>query len=138
MVQASMLSSSDADRLTALVQDKSNFESDDDAAALSAPDAAAYKGHSGDIVDTLSDLLEKAETQLANAQKTEQTNKHNYEMLKQSLEDEITYAKKDMADAKKALGVAEETKSTAEGDLSVTKADLKEDKETIETLSEDC
>merc|ERR1719281_2314005 len=94
MVQASMLSTSDASRLTSLVQNKQESDEDD----TGAPDPAAYKGHSDGIIGTLEDLLEKAETQLAAAQKTEQTNKNNYAMLKQSLEDEIKYATKDMDD----------------------------------------
>jgi chromosome segregation ATPase len=59
MVQASMLSTADAGKLTALVQ------SDDSDAG--APAAANYEGHSGGIVDTLTDLLEKAEAQLDEA-----------------------------------------------------------------------
>merc|ERR1719377_304096 len=95
MVQASMLSSSDASRLTALVQNKQESEEDD----TGAPDPAAYKGHSDGIIGTLEDLLEKAESQLEAAQKTEQSNKQNYEMLKQSLEDELANANEDMAEA---------------------------------------
>merc|ERR1712217_906577 len=48
MVQASVMSSADASRLTALVQ---NAEND-----AGAPDAAVYEGHSGDIIDTLQNL----------------------------------------------------------------------------------
>jgi len=134
MVQASMLSSSDASRLTALVQNKQESDEDD----TGAPDPAAYKGHSDGIIGTLEDLLEKAEAQLAAAQKTEATNRQNYEMLKQSLEDEIKFANKDMAEAKKGLAASQEGKATAEGDLSVTKKDLAEDQATIKTLHQDC
>merc|ERR1719377_53901 len=103
MVQASMLSSSDASRLTALVQNKQESEEDD----TGAPDPAAYKGHSDGIIGTLEDLLEKAEAQLESAQKTETTNKQNYEMLKQSLEDEISNENKDMGEAKTGLAASE-------------------------------
>merc|ERR1719191_950676 len=104
MVQASMLSSSDASRLTALVQNKAESDEDD----TGAPDPAAYKGHSDGIIGTLEDLLEKAEAQLEAAQKTEATNANNFAMLKQSLEDEIKYADKELADAKKGLATSEE------------------------------
>merc|ERR1719408_18139 len=97
MVQASMLSSSDASRLTALVQNKQESDDED----TGAPDPAAYKGHSDGIIGTLEDLLEKAETQLEAAQKTETSNKNNFEMLKQSLEDEMKNENKELADAKK-------------------------------------
>jgi len=136
MVQASMLSSNDASRLTALVQNKASGESDEE--ELGAPDAAAYKGHSDGIVGTLEDLLEKAQAQLEKAQKTEAQNRNNYEMLKQSLEDEIKFANKDMSDAKKGLATSQEGKATATGDLAVTKKDLAEDGSTIKTLHQDC
>merc|ERR1719247_1549799 len=67
MVKASMLDSSDASRLTALIQNKQESDEDD----TGAPDPAAYKGHSDGIIGTLEDLLEKAEAQLEAAQKTE-------------------------------------------------------------------
>lgn len=134
MVQGSMLSTADASRLTALVQDKSESQEDD----TGAPDPAAYKGHSNGIIATLEDLLTKAEEQLEKAQSTETTNKHNYEMLKQSLEDEVEFANKDMAGANDGLAASQEAKATAEGDLHVTNADLDEDEKTLKTLHQDC
>jgi len=136
MVQASMLSSSDATRLTALVQSKASGESDEE--EMGAPDPAAYKGHGAGIIGTLEDLLEKAESQLEAAQKTETSNKQNYDMLKQSLEDEIKFANADMSEAKKGLAASQEGKATAEGDLKVTTADLTEDSATLKTLHQDC
>jgi predicted nucleic acid-binding Zn-ribbon protein len=120
MVQGSMLSSSDASRLTALVQNKQDSEEED----TGAPDPAAYKGHGDGIIGALEDLLEKAEAQLETARKTEQSNKNNYDMLKQSLEDQLANENEDMAEAKKGLAASQEAKATAEGDLSVTTAYL--------------
>jgi len=56
IVQASLLSSADAQRLTSFAQ------SSDDDSSLGAPDATVYAGHSDGIIDTLESLLEKAET----------------------------------------------------------------------------
>lgn len=67
MVQASVFSSADASRLTALVQSSST--DDDDDSSMGAPDAAVYESHSGSIVDTLQGLLDKAQGQLGDAQK---------------------------------------------------------------------
>lgn len=134
MVQASMLSSSDASRLTALVQNNHESEEDD----TGAPDPAAYKSKSDGIIGTLEDLLEKASAQLESAQKTETTNSNNYAMLKQSLEDEIAVAEKEMSEAKTGLAASQEAKGTGEGDLSVTKKDLEEDTATLKTLHQDC
>merc|ERR1719337_636159 len=134
MVDASVLSSADASRLTALVQSQS---SDEDADA-GAPDAAAYVSHSGNIIDTLQGLKEKALEQLGDARKKESTALHNFEMLRQSLEDEIRYSNKDLAQTKKAIAAAGEAKASAEGDLAVTSKDLSEDQSELATTEADC
>jgi len=134
MVEATSLSSADASKLTALLQQTSEDSSDD----MGAPAAAVYKGKSGGIVETMQDLYEKAEAQLEEARKTETKNVQAYEMLAQSLKDEIKYATKDMDKAKKNLGASNEAKAAAEGDLSVTSKDLAEDEKALSTLHQDC
>jgi len=136
MVQASVLSSADSKRLAALVQ--SSHESADSEEELGAPDAAVYKGHSDGIIGILDDLLEKAEAQLEKARRAESTSLQNYQMLKQSLTDEVKFANKDMDAAKKGKAASQEGKATAEGDLSVTTKDLNEDTNTLSTLHQDC
>merc|ERR1719454_2690166 len=121
MVDASVLSTADASRLTALVQSQ---DSDGDAGA---PDAAVYESKSGSIIDTLEGLKEKAEEQLSDARKKESTANHNFNMLRQSLEDEMKYSNKELAETKKAIAAATEAKVTAEGDLAVTSKDLSGD-----------
>merc|ERR1719160_1291758 len=106
MVQASVLSSADASRLTALVQ----TSQEDGDAEMGAPAASVYEGHSDGIIGTLEGLTEKAEGQLDKARKTESTALQNYQMLKQSLTDEIKFANKDMDKAKKGLAESQEKK----------------------------
>merc|ERR1719382_75005 len=130
MVQASALSGADAQRLTALVQD--------DAEDVGAPDAEVYEGHSGGIVDTLTGLLEKAETQLGNAQNKETKALYEFEQLRQSIEDAIVYNKKELAEAKRGISAAGEKKATAEGDLEVTTKDLNEDIKALGELHTNC
>merc|ERR1712085_6026 len=96
----------------------------DESESLGAPAAAVYKGQSGGIVATMQDLYEKAEAQLEEARQTENKNVKAFQMLAQSLKDEIKYATIDMNKAKKNLAASGEAKATAEGDLSVTTADL--------------
>merc|ERR1719446_305836 len=134
MVKAQSLSSAEGAKLTALVQDKQ--ESDDDDSG--APQAAAYASQSGGVVDTLNDLLEKAQTQLDTARAKEEADIQNFEMLAQSLTDEIKFANKEMDQAKKSKSESEEGKATAEGDLSVTKKDLAEDLKVLGGLHHDC
>jgi len=134
MVDASMIDSQDAAKLTALVQ-SSNSEDDED---MGSPAASVYKGHSGGIIDTLENLLDKAKDALGKARGTEATNKNNFAMLKQSLDDEIKYGEKDLAKTKKALASTQGTLAAAQGDLSVASKGLTEDQTTLKTLHQDC
>merc|ERR1719484_326345 len=134
MVQASVLSSADASRLTALVQtDQSESDSE-----MGAPAAQVYEGHSDGIIGTLEGLTEKAEGQLDKARKAESTAVQNYQMLKQSLTDSIKFANKDMDKAKKGLAESQEKKANAEGDLANTQKDLDEDVKAKAQLHQDC
>merc|ERR1719263_1556211 len=135
MVQSAALSSADASRLTALVQ---TDNSDSDEQEPGAPASQVYEGHSDGIIGTLEGLTEKAEGQLDKARKTETTNLQNYQMLKQSLTDEIKFANKDMDKAKKGLAESQEKKAVADGDLEVTSKDLAEDVKAKATLHQDC
>jgi len=132
MVQASVLSSADGSALTAMVQTQN-----DDAEA-GAPAAAVYEGHSDGIIGVLEGLTQKAEGQLDKARKTESTAAQNYQMLKQSLTDEIKFANADMDKAKKGLAESQEKKATADGDLETTSKDLAEDIKVKSTLHQDC
>merc|ERR1719162_1333797 len=136
LVDASVISSADSKSLAALVQ--SSQDSQDSDNEVGAPAAAVYEGQSGGIIETLENLREKAESQLDKARKAEQASLHNYQMLRQSLSDEIEFANKDMDAAKKGKAASEEGKATAEGDLSVTTKDLEEDTKTLKTLHQDC
>merc|ERR1712194_973781 len=136
MVRASLIEVSDASRLTAFVQSAQKESDDDDESG--APAAAVYKSQSGGIVDTIQDLLEKAEDQLADIRKTENKNKNNFALLERSLEDEIKFANNDLDAAKKGIASSTEKKATAEGDLEVTKKDLAEDVAAKATLHHDC
>jgi hypothetical protein len=148
IVDASSLSSDSTQKLTALLQsndagkledgeeEDSEFSSEEE--ALGAPDPEAYKKKSGTIIETLEGLLEKAEAQLDDLRKTEEKRSHNFKMLKQSLEDRLTNAKKDMDQAKKDKAEAGEAKASDEGDLTVTKKDLGEDIKTLGNLHHNC
>merc|ERR1740123_1982318 len=122
------MSSADAARLTALGQQGTGSQESDDDEAPGAPAATVYENQSGDIVDTLKGMLEKAQSQLDNARNKETSNVHVFEKLKQSLEDEIRFATKDMSEAK----------AGAQGDLTVTEKDLATDKEAKDDLHASC
>merc|ERR1719359_2004985 len=64
--------------------------------------------------------------------------KHNYELLKQSLTDEISVDNKDLSESKTGLAGATEVKATAEGDLAVTQKDLADAQKVLGSMHQDC
>jgi cell division protein FtsL len=144
MVQASLLSSTDASKLTALLQSmQSSADQDED---TGAPDAAVYQGHAdgmgrqqdGGIIQVLKDLSEKANTQLDGLRKAETSSLQNFQVLAQNLKDEIKNGNADLAQAKKGLATSGSIKAEAEGDLSATSTDLASDEDTKAELHADC
>jgi len=145
VVDAASFSTADRQRLVALAQSAQRSDVDDsvdanadDEPSLGAPAATAYKSHGQGIVDVLEDLKEKAEEQLGSLRKAETNAKHNYEMLKQSLEDQMAADNKDMADTKVAKASAEEAKATSESDLAMQVKILRDGNEALETVKGDC
>merc|ERR1719331_1867801 len=120
----------------AFVQAQQSEESDD--LEMGAPAAAVYKSHSSNILDVLEDMKVKAEDQLSNVRKAEVNNRHNFEMLKQSLEDPSAADTKDMNDEKAEKAAAAEAKATAEGDLDVTTKELASSQEQLATAHSSC
>merc|ERR1719486_1136031 len=137
VIDAAAFSVSDRDRLVALVQNRQG-ETDESDDELSAPAPAAYKSHSTNIIDVLEDLKEKAEEELADLRKAESSTKHNYMMLKQSLEDQMAADTKDLNEEKANKAASEETKATAVGDLTETTKALANSEEVLETTGTTC
>ena len=73
------------------------------------------KSHSGGILDVLEDMKETVEEQFASLRKTEVNAKHNFAMLKQSLEDQLKFGNKDVDDETVARTAASDPKPAAEG-----------------------
>jgi len=134
LVEASSLTSADAKGISALVQTQQASDDSD----MGAPDPAVYKGQSGGIIDTLGDLLEKAESQLNELRNKETASLHEFQMLKQSLDDKIKYETKEMAEAKQGIAASNEKKATAEGDLEMTSKNLAEDVTALGELHHEC
>merc|ERR1719242_2623731 len=120
-------------KLVALVQSQNSDDQEP-----GAPEAAVYKTHSTGILDVLEDMKEKAEGSLSDLRKEETNTKHNFEMLKQSLEDQMAADTKDMEDEKAAKAEAAEGKATAEGELEETLKLLKTTKDAFATASATC
>jgi len=134
VLEAASFPSHDQKKLMAFVQSQQTDEDDD----VGAPAGAVYKTHSGNILDVLEDLKEKAEGQLSDLRKAEKNTAHNFAMLKQSLEDSMAADTKDMEDEKASRSNAEESKATAEGDLDVTKKSLTESNKELAATHKGC
>jgi hypothetical protein len=138
VVDAAAFSASDKQRLTALVQAQQGAADDDSELELGAPAASTYKTHSSNIFDVLEDLKEKAEGELGSLRQAETSAAHNYAMLKQSLEDQLTNDNKDKDATTTGKAADEESKAVATGDLEATTADLKAGNEALSTASSTC
>jgi len=132
MVEASLCSTEDAHRLTALAQDAADSDESD----LSAP--PGYETKSGGIIATLKDLQSKAEKQLEDARTKEVAAQGNHETKKIALEKEIKYSTQDKNTAKKQKSESLEDKSIDEGDLGLTVADVKNGIKNIGDLRRVC
>jgi len=134
VVDAVAMSNADKQKLTAMLQSQQSADDDEPG----APAAAIYKTHSTGILDVIEDLKEKAEGQLSDLRKAESNTKHNFEMLKQSLEDQIAADNKAKNEEAAAKASSEEAKAGAEGDLAQTNKDLENAKASLSTASSDC
>lgn len=138
IIDAAALSVSDRKTLLGLVQSRDSSDDGDLEDEIGAPAPEAYKAHTEGIIDVLEDLKQKADTELADARKAETNSRHNFEMLKQSLEDQNAADNKQLVASKQSLTEAAETKASAEGDLAVTQETHADAKQTLQNMDSDC
>jgi len=136
VIDAAAFSVTDQKKLVALVQARQNADSDEDEPG--APAVAAYKSHSTNIFDMLEDLKERAEGQLMDLRKAETNTKHNFAMLRQSLQDQIDADTKDSNGEKAAKAASQEARAVAEGDLAETVKGLQNDKSALDSNVATC
>merc|ERR1719311_519378 len=132
MLDAASFSTKNRQKLVALVQSKDEDEE------LDAPAAATYSDHTDGITDLLEDMKDKTETELEDARKEEASAKHNFDMLKQSLKDQIMADNHEKDEAAETKAESEQTKGSAEGDLAGATKDLAHLTEVLETTSNEC
>lgn len=152
---ASILTVDDRDVLNKLIQGKQGGgdagDSDDEPAELpsaesmlqgqatqSQPAVPAYTSNTGGIVETMEGFQEKAEAAQAEGRRKEAAQKHNFDLLKLSLENKLTTENRELAETKQDLALQQEKKATAEGDLEVTRKDLASDQAYLSNLQQDC
>jgi len=138
IMDAAAFPSNDQQKLVAFVQARHAEENDEGDDDMGAPSAASYKTHTGGIVDVLEDMKDKAAEELSSLRKAEVSAKHNFQMLKQSIEDQVADDKAQLEAAKSSRGDATGAEANAKGDLEKTIKELKDAKETLETTNANC
>merc|ERR1719156_263234 len=137
IIEASWVNKKDKAAVQALLQSKS-AEADEDLSLQPQAQVSEYESHGSGILDTVSDMKEKAESTLSDARKAEMEAAHEYEMLKQNLEMQISTMKKRMSEATTEKSGLEDAKATAEEELSSTKKTLADDEKYLEDLKQSC
>merc|ERR1740121_3110751 len=95
------------------------------------PEANAYEFQSGGVVAILEKLRLKFQDQRLQLQKEEMNSKHNYEMLKQELTDDIKFAKATVEKKTAVKAQRQEDLSVAKGDKATTEAAKAEDEKKL-------
>jgi chromosome segregation ATPase len=137
IIEASWVNAKDKAAVQSLLQAKS-ADADEDLSLQPQASSSSYESHGSGILDTVSDMKEKAESTLSDARKAEMEAAHEYEMLKQSLETQISTMKKRMSEATTEKSGLEEAKSSAEEELASTKKTLADDEKYLEELTQSC
>merc|ERR1719453_1138356 len=137
IVDASWISTDEKAKVQQLLQTE---DSDEDLTLSLQPQAAtsSYETHDGGILETLTDLKTKAEESLSKERKTEMEAQHAYEMLKQSIEMELSGMQKRMTAATNQRSSTEETMHAATAELAETKKSKAADEAYLADLKMDC
>jgi chromosome segregation ATPase len=106
--------------------------------AVSAPEANAYEGRSGGIIDMLDKLLDKFIEERTQLEKEEMNSKHAYDMLMQDLKAQTDQAQTDRDQKAENKAQTLQAKADAKGDLEDTTSTREADKKYVSDLSATC
>lgn len=127
--------------LSAFIATTADDQEDEDDMELQpagAPKPEAYKSHSKGILDVLDEMKEKAEEEQGELRKNEMNANHAYELLKQSLTDDINVQTSRLNELKSSSSSKKEAIGVASGDLATATKTLAEDKEYYESVKMMC
>merc|ERR1719321_1282885 len=137
IIEANWVNKKDKAAVQSLLQSAS-AEGDEDLSLQPQAKSSSYESHGSGILDTISDMKDKAESTLSDARKAEMEAAHEYEMLKQNLETQISTMKKRMSEATTQKSGLEDAKASAEEELAATKKTLADDEKYLEDLKQSC
>jgi len=123
MVSGSLISSADRDDLAAFLQ---------------STQVQAYESKKGSVVEMLEDLQDKAKAELNGLRTKENESRSNYQLLRQSLDDQIKFAKKEVARLKSVQADESTSKASGEKELKETTTDLAEDSKELADFTVEC
>merc|ERR1719478_1332126 len=113
-----------------------SHENDD--LTLHQAQATEYRAEPAGLVDTLEDMKSKAEDQLSTARKGAMESRHNYDMVKMSLEQEIKNLKDQLASATATKASTGESLGKAKGDLAGVEKSKAADEAYVSQTTLDC
>merc|ERR1719405_464955 len=137
IIEANWVNKKDKAAVQSLLQSTSE-DGDEDLSLQPQAKSSSYQSQGSGILDTISDMKEKAESTLSDARKAEMESAHGYEMLKQSLEMQISTMKKRMSEATTEKSSLEDAKASAEEELVATKKTVADDEKYVEELKQSC
>merc|ERR1719311_614697 len=137
IIEANWVNKKDKAVVQSLLQ-STETDGDEDLSLQPQAKTSSYEGHGGGILDTLSDMKEKAEATLSDARTAEMKAQHGYEMLKQSMDTEISTMQKRMSEATTEKSSLESSKASAEEELVATKKTVADDEKYLEELKQSC
>jgi len=139
VLDATWVSSATRRSLKGLLQTSADAEEGADLSLKQPqPTVSAYESHSGGIVDSISDMKEKAEETLSGARNGEMKEQHNYDMMAQSLHDAISLFKEKLSTAKSQKAAASEAMGKAKKDSTETQTSKTADESALASLSMEC
>jgi chromosome segregation ATPase len=137
IIEASWVNSQQKKVVQSLLQ-SAESEDDEDLSLQPQATAAAFSSQGGGILDTLKEMSDKAEGTLTDARGAEMKSKHEFEMLKSSLEQELKTMKKRMSAASAEKAGTEKTMSDASEELATTEKTLAADTKYLSELRMSC
>jgi len=130
IVEASFVAPEQRRKIQALLEERADAE-----------EQFEFRAHSMDsnaIVDTLTEMEDKASESLTDARKREGEAAQSYALLKQGLESETASMKKELSENTNRKASLGEKLAGAQGDLAITQKSLAEDTAYLKDLKRDC
>jgi len=134
VVEGAWISHAQKSSLKSFLQQRDDDDGEDE---LSSPEDSGAAGGDG-ILETVADMLEKAEAQLSDLRKAEMEASHEFQMLSQGTQNQLESLKKDMAETQAQNQVALEEVAQHQKDSAMEAKSLSETESLLKELKRDC